>query len=82
MPSNGVDIKSASAGPDAIVYEQFGSLHLFDPATGKQHAVEIHVTGDLPGCPPSFRQSRRSDSRTPTSLPRALAPSLKLMAKS
>ena len=48
LPSNGTDIKSASAGPDAIVYEQFGSLHLFDPATGKQHPVEIQVTGDFP----------------------------------
>ncbi len=48
MPSNGMDIKSASSGPDAIVYEQFGSLHLFDPASGKQHAVDIHVTGDFP----------------------------------
>ena len=27
---HGLDFKSASAGPDAIVYEQFGALHLFD----------------------------------------------------
>src|ERR1019366_6886560 len=46
--SNGIDIKSASAGPDAIVYEQFGSIHLFDPASGTEHAVTIHVTGDFP----------------------------------
>ena len=48
IPTNGVDIKSASAGPDAIVYEQFGSIHLFDPATGKQDPVNIRVTGDFP----------------------------------
>ena len=48
LPSNGVDIKSASAGPDAIVYEQFGCIHLFDPATGKENAVNIRVTGDFP----------------------------------
>ena len=48
LPSNGMDIKSASAGPDAIVYEQFGSIHLFEPATGRQHAVNIRVTGDFP----------------------------------
>ncbi len=48
MASNGVDIKSASAGPDAIVYEQFGSIHLFDPATGATRAVPIRVTGDFP----------------------------------
>jgi len=52
--SNGADIKSASAGPDSIVYEQFGSIHLFDPATGQQHAVDIHVTGDFPAVRPHF----------------------------
>lgn len=54
LPSNGVDIKSASAGPDAIVYEQFGSIHLFDPATGKQNAVNIQVTGDFPAVRPHY----------------------------
>src|ERR1700751_690488 len=54
LPSNGVDIKSASAGPDAIVYEQFGSIHLFDPATGKQNTVSIHVTGDFPAVRPHY----------------------------
>jgi tricorn protease len=52
--SNGMDVKSASSGPDAIVYEQFGSIHLFDPATGKQHAVDIRVTGDFPAARPQF----------------------------
>jgi tricorn protease len=54
LPSNGVDIKSASAGPDAIVYEQFGSIHIFDPAAGKQNAVNIHVTGDFPAVRPHY----------------------------
>jgi len=52
--SNGIDIKSASAGPDAIVYEQFGSIHLFDPATGRQHPVNIRVTADFPAVRPHF----------------------------
>jgi tricorn protease len=54
VQTNGMDIKSASAGPDAIVYEQFGSIHLFDPATGKQHPVDIRVTGDFPAVRPHF----------------------------
>ncbi len=54
LSSNGTDIKSASAGPDAIVYEQFGSIHLFDPATGKQNAVNIRVTGDFPAARPHY----------------------------
>src|SRR5713101_2384292 len=48
LASNGVDIKSASAGPDAIVYEEFGSIHVFDPASGKESAVNIHVSGNFP----------------------------------
>lgn len=48
LHSNGVDIKAASAGPDVIVYEQFGSIHLFDPANGQEHAVNIRVAGDFP----------------------------------
>jgi tricorn protease len=54
LSSNGTDIKSASAGADAIVYEQFGSIHLFDPASGKQNAVNIRVNGDFPAVRPHF----------------------------
>ena len=52
LASNGADIKSASAGPDAIVYEEFGSIHVFDPASGKDSAVNIHVSGDFPAVRP------------------------------
>jgi tricorn protease len=52
LASNGVDIKSASAGPDAIVYEQFGSIHVFDLASGKESAVSVHVSGDFPAVRP------------------------------
>ena len=45
--NNGLDIKSASAGPGVIVYEQFGSLHLYDLNGGKEHAVNVTVRGDL-----------------------------------
>jgi tricorn protease len=51
---NGLDIKSASAGPDAIVYEQFGSIHLYDLKSGKEKAVDISVAGDMTGVRPHF----------------------------
>jgi tricorn protease len=54
LATNGVDINSASAGPDAIVYEQFGTIYLFDPATGNSHKVPIQVTGDFPAVRPHF----------------------------
>jgi tricorn protease len=44
----GLDLKSAAAGPDAIVYEQFGSLNLYDLATGKTSPVPVTVSGDMP----------------------------------
>ena len=44
---NSFDIKFASAGPDAIVYEQFGALHLFDLKTGKTKRVEVTLAGDI-----------------------------------
>jgi tricorn protease len=56
LASNGADIKSASAGPGAIVYEQFGSLNLFDPATGKSRAVAVTVPADLPNVRPHFKK--------------------------
>jgi tricorn protease len=56
LASNGADIKSASAGPGAIVYEQFGSLNLFDPATGKSKTVAVTVPADLPNVRPHFKK--------------------------
>jgi tricorn protease len=41
------DIVSASAGPGGIVYEQFGQIHLYDIASGKEHAVPIQIAADL-----------------------------------
>src|SRR5260370_29740567 len=72
LSSNGVDIKSASAGPDAIVYEQFGSIHLFDPATGKEHTVSIQVTGDFPAVRPHYLKvgdKNENANNSPTSAP-------------
>jgi tricorn protease len=48
IENHGMDIMSASAGPGAIVYEQFGSLHLFDLASGREHEVHVDILGDFP----------------------------------
>ncbi len=42
-----LDVKSASLGPDAIVYEQFGSIGIYDLKTGKAKPVPIRVEGDF-----------------------------------
>ena len=48
------DLKSASAGPGGIVYEQFGSVHLYDFATHSEHPVDITLHGDLPALEPAL----------------------------
>jgi tricorn protease len=47
LPSEGFDITSASLGPDAIVYAQFDSLHVFDPRTRATHPVRVNIAGEL-----------------------------------
>jgi len=42
------DIANATAGPDAVVYEQAGYIHLVDAKTGQSRQLNIEVTGDLP----------------------------------
>ena len=54
LPNAGLDFKSASAGPGGIVVEQFGALHLFDPATGKARPVPVSLEGDLPEVRPHY----------------------------
>jgi tricorn protease len=56
VANDGFDIKSASAGGGAIVYEQFGSIHLFDLKSGKSKKIEISVSGDIPSLRPAFEK--------------------------
>ena len=42
------DIANATAGPDAIVYEQGGYVHLVDAKTGQSRRLDIDVKGDMP----------------------------------
>jgi tricorn protease len=69
LPNNGLDIHSASAGPDAIVYDQFGALHLFDPKSGKASRVDVRIDADLPWVRTRYEnvgKSIRSASLSPT----------------
>jgi tricorn protease len=56
IDNNGLDIKSASAGPDAIVYEQFGGLYLYDLKGGRGRKVDVRVEADLGGVRPKFER--------------------------
>ena len=54
IANHGLDFKSASAGPGAIVYEQFGELHLYDLKTGLTKPVPVTLAGDLPELRPHY----------------------------
>jgi tricorn protease len=55
--NDGLDIKSASAGPGAIIYEQFGSLHLFDVSTGQAKRLNVQVAGDVLSVRPRYEKA-------------------------
>jgi tricorn protease len=56
LANSGFDLKSASAGSDAIVYEQFGGIHLFDLKTQKPRRVDITLQGDMPEVRPRLER--------------------------
>ena len=54
--NEGLDIKSASAGTDAIVYEQFGSLNLFDLKSNKTKKLNVSISGDMLSVRPRYER--------------------------
>lgn len=54
---DGMDIKSASAGPNgSIVYEEFGTIHIFNPADGSSSKVEITLNADVGSERPYYKK--------------------------
>ncbi|MGB6338609.1 MAG: protease, partial [Candidatus Aminicenantaceae bacterium] len=47
VDNEGVDLKSAGAWEDAIVFEKFGSIHLYDLASGNSQELTVTIAGDL-----------------------------------
>jgi tricorn protease len=56
VENKGFDLKTVSAGPDALVYEQFGGIFVLDPKTGASKKVDIHLSGDLPATRAHFEK--------------------------
>jgi tricorn protease len=54
LHSDGLDFKTASAGPDAIVIEQFGAIKLYDLQTHQAKNISIRVSGDIDAVRPHF----------------------------
>lgn len=56
IKNDGIDIKSASAGPGAIIFDQFGEIKLYDLKTGQTNKVNITLNGDLPSVRPRYER--------------------------
>jgi tricorn protease len=50
----GPDLTGLSAGPAGLVYAQFGSLHLYDPASGRSHTVPVEIRDEPMETRPHF----------------------------
>jgi tricorn protease len=61
LHSDGLDFKTASAGPGAIVIEQFGAIKLYDLQTHEARNITIRIDGDIAAVRPHFAkvESRR-----------------------
>ena len=57
------DILSASAGPGAIVYSQFGQIHVYNLAHRRNRTVAITVAGDLPQLRPHWHTVKPGEIR-------------------
>jgi tricorn protease len=54
------EVESVNAGAGAVVYEQAGDIHLYDPASGRDHKLDIRVSGDFPWAMPHAVDVARS----------------------
>ena len=48
------DVKSLDAGGGAVIFEQSGYLHVYDPKTNKTEQLTINAAGDFPWLMPRF----------------------------
>ena len=83
VENKGLDFKSLSAGPDALIYEQFGDIFIFrSERVGNRRKCHVHVSGDFAGDASALRKSRRQNSDRRQFLRPARAPCLKRAEKS
>jgi tricorn protease len=52
LENHGLDLKTLSAGPGGLVYEQFGSMHLYEPGSRQDHVVSVSMHGELAALEP------------------------------
>ena len=63
------DVKSLDSGPDGIVYEQGGYLHLLNPSKGDTKQLNITVNGDMNFSRPRWESVNGNALRNPSLSP-------------
>ncbi len=58
VENHGLDLKTLGGHDEALVYEQFGTIHLVNTKDGTEHVVSITADGDLPALQPHFAKVR------------------------
>jgi tricorn protease len=58
----GMDVKTLDAGGGVLVFEQAGYVHELDPASGREHVVNISAAGDFPWMMPEWKDVTKSMS--------------------
>ncbi len=56
VKNNGLDFKSAGAGPEGIVCEQFGRLLVYDLGSSQTRPIDIRLTADFAEVRPHFKK--------------------------
>jgi tricorn protease len=56
LPSNGSDIKSASASSNAIVYDKIDGIYVYDLDTKKSRKLEVAIHSELPATRTRFEK--------------------------
>ncbi|HEX8734300.1 MAG TPA: PDZ domain-containing protein [Pyrinomonadaceae bacterium] len=54
--NTGLDLKTFSASPEGVVYEQFGAINVYEPSSGKTNKININLSGDLSQVRPRYEK--------------------------
>ncbi len=60
IDNRGEDLKSLQGGPDCLIYEQFGAIHLFDVESNRSTKIDIRVQADFPALQPRTVKAAKS----------------------
>jgi tricorn protease len=61
IENHGLDFKTLTGHGSSLVYEQFGTIHVYDIASAAEHEVKVTLDGDLPALEPHLAKISPDD---------------------